>query len=243
MSKKTLDKPSYLVIKEQIEDMITSGQLAIGGKLPSEMQMAKSFHVSRETFRSAIKLLEQEGKVNVKHGVGTFVTTPLPNIDNSLEKLTKIGELIQSAGLIEGEKKEYSDVVPATREWADYLSINEGEPIVQHERIRTANGEPVVCSLNLMPKSIVGNVFEQEELHGSLTEFLENNCHIRTVRSDTELTVPLHIDRYCQKLLIHPHTTVMQMIQLHYDELNRPVMLSYDYLRNDIFKFRIRRTR
>ncbi|WP_082393971.1 GntR family transcriptional regulator [Bacillus sp. JCM 19034] len=243
MNKKTTEKPSYLVIKEKIEEMIHTGKLAVGQRMPSEMQMAKSFQVSRETFRSAIKLLEQEGKVNVKHGVGTFVTSPLPKIDNSLEKLTKIGELIQSAGLIEGERKEYSDVVPATSEWADYLKVNGGDPVVQHERIRTANGEPVVCSLNVMPKSIVGNAFEQKELKGSLTEFLENHCKIKMIRSDAELAVPLHIDRYCQKLLIHPQTTVMQMIQLHYDELNRPVMLSYDYLRNDIFKFRIRRTR
>ncbi|UOE94822.1 GntR family transcriptional regulator [Alkalihalobacillus sp. LMS39] len=237
------EKPSYQLVKEKIEKMIDNGEVKVGEKFPSEIQMAKKFSVSRETFRSAVKLLESEGRVYVKHGVGTFITSPLPFIENSLEKLTRIGQLIQLAGLIEGEQKEFFDIVPATKEWAEYLSIQEGDLVVHHERIRTANGEPVVCSLNIMPKSIVGDTFEQKELTGSLTLFLEKECNIKFMRSDTELEVPLHIDRYCQKLLIHPQTTVMLLKQLHYDELNRPVMFSYDYLRNDIFKFRVRRTR
>src|SRR5699024_8172882 len=115
--------------------------------------------------------------------------------------------------------------------------------VVFHQRIRTANDEPVVFSQNIMPKSLVGDAFERKELKGSLTEFLEKECQMKTIRSDSELVVPLHTDKISQKLLIHPSTTVLLMKQLHYDEFNRPVMYSYDYFRNDVFTFQMRRTR
>ena len=236
-------KPNYIMIKEQLEQMIETGNYKPGDRLPSEPEMAKKFGVSRETFRSAIKLLEQEGKLFVKHGVGTFVVRPLPQILHSLEKLHSITAMIKSAGLQEGEKRESIRTENSTREWADNLEIQTGTPVIVHERIRTANGEPVVYSINILPKQLVGNIFEEKEFSGSLFKFLEEECNLRMIRADTELVVPLHTDRNSQKLLIKPETTILLMKQKHYDHSNRPVLYSLDYLRNDVFKFWIRRTR
>lgn len=236
-------KATYLMIKDELEEMIEQKVFKAGDKLPSETEMAKRFHVSRETFRSAIRLLEEEGKVIVKHGVGTFIRNPLPTIPCSLETLTKISDLIENANLKEGDKKEFSKVTTCEAEWAQKLQIDPGSSVVYHERIRTANDEPVVLSINIMPVSLVGDVFEKKPLTGSLTEYLEAECGIKTPVSDTELVVPLHTDKYSQKLLIHPDTTVLLMKQIHYDEFNFPVMYSCDYFRNDIFTFRIRRVR
>lgn len=236
-------KPNYMNIKEAIERQILHGKLNVGDKLPSEVEMAKKYGVSRETFRSAMKLLEEEGKVAIKRGVGTFIATPLKTIPSSLEKLTSITDIIRAASLREGEKREKIETVQCTKEWGGLLGIEEGSPVILHERVRTADGEPVVFSLNVIPKKIVGNVFEEKNFTGSLLRFIENECHLTLVSSDAEISVPLHTDRYCQKLLIHPHTTVLLMKQVHYDEFNRPVFYSVDYLRNDVFKFRMRRKR
>ncbi len=77
----------------------------MGEKLLSEIAMAKKYKVSRETFRSAIKLLEEEGRVTVKRGVGTFITSPLKTIPSSLERFTSITEIIRAASLKEGRRK------------------------------------------------------------------------------------------------------------------------------------------
>lgn len=45
------------------------------------------------------------------------------------------------------------------------------------------------------------------------------------------------------RLLKHPHATVLLLKQLHYDEMNRQVLYSLDYVRSDIFRFWVRRTR
>lgn len=236
-------KPSYIIIKEDIEKQISLGVLNIGDKLPSELDMAQKYGVSRETFRSATKLLEEDGKIFIKRGVGTFITSSLNTIPNSLDRLTSITEIIKGAGMKEGEKLEKVKTIRCDEEYAEYLNINEGDPVIHHERIRTAEDEPIVYSINIIPKSIVGSLFEEKKLSGSLLYFIEKECNLKVSHADAQIKVPLHTDPYCQKLLIHPHTTVLLMKQIHYDEINRPVFYSIDYLRNDVHKFWIRRKR
>ncbi|WP_100333123.1 GntR family transcriptional regulator [Bacillus alkalisoli] len=236
-------KPSYVKIKEQLDTLIQQGVFKVGERLPSEKEMAKRFEVSRETFRSAVKLLEQEDKLVVKHGAGTFVVNPLPKIANSLEKLGSVTTMIQSAGLTEGEQRESIRVEPCQAEWAEALLLEEGTPVIVHKRIRTANDEPVVFSQNILRKDLVKEEILESESVGSLFQYLEHACGLIITKADSELVVPLHTDRNCQKLLIHPETTVLLMKQLHYDNNNVPILYSYDYFRNDVFTFMIRRLR
>ncbi|MCI3922919.1 GntR family transcriptional regulator [Paenibacillus sp. TRM 82003] len=231
-------------IKNMIEQMIDRRQLTVGQQLPSELKMAEKFGVSRETFRAAVRLLESEGRLLVKHGVGTFIIQPPPSIPSSLEKLASIGTMIRSAGLQEEERNEsVRREQCSNQEWCRLLGLEEEEPVVILERMRIVNGEPSVYSVNILPYSIVGDTLAEEEFKGSLFQHLERRCSTVVTRAHTEIKVPLHIDPHCQKLLIHPETTVLQLNQLHYDESNRPVLYSLDYMRNDIFQFWVQRTR
>lgn len=236
---------SYQQIKQEIGRMIDSKLWKVGQKLPSEYELAKYFGVSRETLRTAIKLLEQEGKLLVKHGVGTFVIKPLPMIPSRLEILQSIGTMIKLAGLTEEENKEMIGEVACRKEWAEALNIEEGSSVVKMERIRYADGDAVAYSINIMPKELVGDVFDRIDFSGSLFGFLEEKCKILIARADTELLVPLKKDKYVQRLQIdkEEETPVILMKQLHYDEQNREVLYSLDYLRNDVFNFWIRRER
>ncbi|WP_248924149.1 GntR family transcriptional regulator [Paenibacillus hamazuiensis] len=232
----------HLTIKQKLEVMIEEGTYRIGDRLPSELAMARELGVSRETFRSAVRLLEEEGKLLVKHGVGTFVIQPLPTIPSSLEKLSSVGTMIRSAELEEGESRVSLKPGGCPPEAAQALGIAPGDPVIVLERIRTANGEPVVYSINTIPRQLAGDAFDRYDFQGSLLGFFESRLGRKIATADTEIAVPLHIDRNCQRLLLHPQTTVLLLKQLHYDEANRPVLYSLDYMRNDVFTFRIRRT-
>ncbi|KAB7672577.1 GntR family transcriptional regulator [Bacillus sp. B1-b2] len=236
-------KPLYVSIKEKIEADIQLGILKSGDRLPSEVGLAATFKVSRETVRSAIRLLEEEGKVYVKHGVGTFVVNPLPITPNSLEKLMSVTSMIKYAGLEDGEKQERIKLIQPTNEWTELLQLEDGEEVIIHERIRTANEEPVVFSQNILAETLVKQKMIHQGSIGSLFDYLKKECNIDIARATTEIVVPLHTDRNCQKLLIRPETTVLLLKQLHYDYQNRPVLYSLDYFRNDVFTFTVNRTR
>ena len=58
----------------QIEDLIASGVLKQGRRLPSERELAEMLHVSRPKLREALQVLEERGLVSTRHGEGTFVS-------------------------------------------------------------------------------------------------------------------------------------------------------------------------
>lgn len=151
--------------------------------------------------------------------------------------------MIQLAGLEEGERQESLIGKPCRKDWAKILGVEAGSEVITLERFRTANSEPVAYSLNVIPKAYVGELFELKNFSGSLFSFLEREFRIRLVHADTELIVPKETDIYSKKLRIKPDTTILLMKQLHYDETNRPVLFSLDYLRNDVFHFWVRRHR
>lgn len=58
----------------QIEDLIASGILKQGRRLPSERDLAEMLNVSRPKLREALRALEERGLIVSKHGEGTFVS-------------------------------------------------------------------------------------------------------------------------------------------------------------------------
>jgi len=60
-------------IIEQVRDLITSGQIKPGDRLPAERELAQQLNVGRSTVREAIRVMESMGLLNVRAGEGTFL--------------------------------------------------------------------------------------------------------------------------------------------------------------------------
>ncbi len=83
----------YENIVSQIEERIVAGELKHGDQLPSENELAKQFAVSRTAVREAIKALREKRLVEVRPGVGTFITNGTPDaVRHSLGLLMKVGQ-------------------------------------------------------------------------------------------------------------------------------------------------------
>jgi len=61
------------IILEQIKDFIIKGHLNVGDKLPTEMELAEKFQVSRTSVREALSALSLTGILEVRQGEGIFV--------------------------------------------------------------------------------------------------------------------------------------------------------------------------
>jgi len=68
----------------EIKNELMRGALKAGDKLPSEVELARRFTVSRTAVREAIKMLVALGVVQIKRGNGTYITTDVssPIIDS-----------------------------------------------------------------------------------------------------------------------------------------------------------------
>jgi GntR family transcriptional repressor for pyruvate dehydrogenase complex len=62
-------------IIEQVRDLIVSGRLRPGDRLPAERELARTLRVGRSAVREAIRAMESLGIVEARAGEGTFVAT------------------------------------------------------------------------------------------------------------------------------------------------------------------------
>lgn len=67
------DGTRYRQIIERLRQLIVSGELEPGDRLPPERTLAESFGVSRNSVREAIRALAEKGVVESRRGAGTFV--------------------------------------------------------------------------------------------------------------------------------------------------------------------------
>jgi DNA-binding GntR family transcriptional regulator len=68
--------PKYQQLAELIRSRILDGTYLIGEQLPPEVALMEETGYSRDTVRSAVKILRESGWVTVTHGLGTFVNPP-----------------------------------------------------------------------------------------------------------------------------------------------------------------------
>ncbi len=83
----------YAVVYNKILQMIQEGMYPEGSKLVSEPLLAEQMNVSRSTLRQALALLQEDGIIEARRGVGNFVrktmdagATGLERMDNPLYK-------------------------------------------------------------------------------------------------------------------------------------------------------------
>jgi len=104
---RSISKPPSIpeVVLEEIQRLITEGELRPGDRLPSETELAEHFGVGRSSIREAMRVLHLLGVIEVIQGKGTFVRQPsiLPlMIDWSrIAQMGVIAEVMEARQFIE----------------------------------------------------------------------------------------------------------------------------------------------
>src|SRR5687767_10756266 len=120
--RKTLTEIAQLELRQAI----TGGTFRPGSQLPTEAELCEMLGVSRTVVREALRVLEDDGLVVRRHGVGTFVRNH-PIIKN-LNFNYGITNMIESAGFKSGTSYLAFQKETAYAEKAKQLSVPLGTP-------------------------------------------------------------------------------------------------------------------
>ena len=98
----------YRQIAKQVQGLISSGEFAVGSRLPAERDLAMQLGFSRPSVREALIALEVEGVIEVRTGSGIYVKTlgkKKPAQANALNTPAEWGplEVMRARSLIEAE--------------------------------------------------------------------------------------------------------------------------------------------
>ncbi len=168
--------PLYYQVREDIRRRIEAGEWPPGSTIPSEPELQEIYGVSRATIRQALSELVMEGLLIRKQGKGTFVAPP--KIVEPLPRLLSFTEEMRAVGLEPSTRSTKVEVVQTPpRRARETLRLSADEPFLRIERVRCANGQPVVLLVSYLPVSL--GVDPREDFSGSLYELLEGKYGIR----------------------------------------------------------------
>jgi DNA-binding GntR family transcriptional regulator len=183
--------------------------------------------------------LEQEGYVVRRQGSGTYVTRR-PKLRNSLDQNFSYTNYLEHAGIRAGKKIISAKSVPADSEVAEALSLDEGERVVEIRRLRTADGQPAVYSVDSIPADIVSVSANRSALRGSLYRLLAEQRH--PVDHGEAIVSPTVADAELAQLLDVDKGTLLQHLrQVDYDTSDRPVMFSLEWHVPSVFEVSVYR--
>jgi GntR family transcriptional repressor for pyruvate dehydrogenase complex len=83
----------------RIKEMIVSGELRPGDRLPPEKELSETLGLSRNSLREAVKALELARVLDVRRGDGTYVTSLTPSL--LLDAMSFLVDVHQDASVLE----------------------------------------------------------------------------------------------------------------------------------------------
>jgi GntR family transcriptional regulator, transcriptional repressor for pyruvate dehydrogenase complex len=126
-------------VVENIRELISSGQLKPGDKLPSERELAEMMNVSRPTIREGFKILSAMGFLSIRQGNGVFVADESVRLDNlaailflqtdTFYELFEVRKMIETESAANAAKKGTSDflqqIYDSTRDTYNKLVVKQ----------------------------------------------------------------------------------------------------------------------
>lgn len=140
-----------------------------GDKLPTERMIQQNFGVSRQTVRSALKVLIERGLLYNVQGSGTYVAersdaTYIPRVDTFVDDMRRRG--------FEGSTRMIATRwMDATEEISTHLSVPVGEKVLFVRRLRLANHEVIGFERSYFVKAAASSILDamMAEMSGAMS--------------------------------------------------------------------------
>ena len=214
------------------------GDLQMGAKLVNEEGLAARFDVSRSSVREAVTALVTAGYLERRHGSGTYVVG-LPGPRHALDATLSYTQMIADAGMAPGLTVLNVLRRPATDAESSELGLTLGEPVRELERIRTADGRPVVYSRDVIPEHIVAEVADtrfSRSLYSLLAEI-----GVPVVNAHAVLTPVIADRRFARLLNVRAGSALQRIGEIDFTVGGHPVVVSTEWHVPGIFELRVNR--
>lgn len=114
----------YQDLARKLHAEIAEGRYVVGGRLPSERELAQKYNLSRPTVREAIIALEVQGFVEVRVGSGAYVVKPADGQGTPGFSVSAI-ELTEARLMFEGEAAALAATQVSAEDLAEIASLVE----------------------------------------------------------------------------------------------------------------------
>ncbi|MEY8037808.1 GntR family transcriptional regulator [Saccharopolyspora cebuensis] len=222
-----------------LAELVLSGDLEPGDRLPSEAELCARYNVSRITVRAALRSLQDAGYIAVRHGRGSMLLPRADSIAAGLDRLCPLETFAAESGNRISSTDQHVEAVSFDDRTARLLGVRAGSPGVVVRRTELYGGTPVGRVVEHVPDGVLPPSRLREP--GAVLDRLLTDVGVEY--TDCDLT-PVVLDRELAEAL----SVDVGSPALHLDELarvgdGRIVARSQAWLLPEHFRFALRRRR
>lgn len=236
---KTIDKPMYIKLYDQILENIANKKYSTNDKLPSENAFAHEFNVNRHTVRQALQLLKDEGHIYTQKGKGNFISNI--KVPYSISDKSSYSQKIQDLGYEPKTKLLSADIVEPTVEVAKSLGLNSKLKVIELKLLRFANDLPITVSYSYFDayrfREIINNLdIEPFSLYRVLEQCYPN---MEIIKMSTVFEALNPTAELSSLLNLHSNTPILSASTISKDQNGELVEYGTSYSRADAVKIKV----
>ncbi|MFC4138770.1 MULTISPECIES: GntR family transcriptional regulator [unclassified Microbacterium] len=145
----SVGQPLRVAVYSRLAEGIRAGIFPLASALPRETELGAALGVSRTVVREALMLLEEDGLISTRRGVGRFVADALPVV--GLEELRPLEEALADAGDDVGVRQLEFVLQPSTDFVGGRLGLDAEANTWFRESVIERAGEPVALLQEHLP--------------------------------------------------------------------------------------------
>jgi DNA-binding GntR family transcriptional regulator len=228
----------YAELAETLVKEIAAGQMAVGDKLPSEVDMAQQRGVSRATVRAALDIVEGLGLISRRRRSGTHVEAVAPQ-GRYVQSVTRVEDLVQYAAETERHVKHIEEVV-ADDELAAKLACRPGQRWLNVRMLRTEPDEGApICWTEVYLEPTIGKRIRRyvRQAKGLICDVMEDKCGVVVVEVQQSMRA-VKVDSWmAQQLACNDDDAALEIVRRYKDSAGRAVQITISTHPGDRFEY------
>lgn len=230
-------------VHAQLIQQMRTGVYAGCDQLPRESELAKVMGISRTQLRDILAVLECEGFITRRHGVGTLINRHVLQLPTRIDTEQEFMDMIHASGYTPSVLSVTAEECAATADEAQKLGLQEGTKLMRCNKLCAANKHPAIYCEDMFDAALLQNVPTEKELRVPIFQLLQEKCRLNCYM-DVSRLMPVVADAHLAALLqVAPGTPLMYIEEVDYDVDGKPILFSRQYFVNDYFHHNIIRKR
>ena len=181
-------KPRFQLVKDFLLNGINNQRYPVGSRIPTEMQLAQQFNVSRMTVHKAIRDLVNAGYLVRYQGQGTFVCEQKPV--SAFADIRNIADEIRLRGHQYSNRVIRLEQISASAAVATQLGIRTGSPVYLSCIVHLENGQPVQLEERYINPQFAPDYLQQDFTQTTPNEYLTQTCPASDAEHIIEAILP-----------------------------------------------------
>jgi GntR family transcriptional regulator len=143
--------PLHLQLAERLRQLIITGEYQPGDRLSPEKELVDRFGLSRVTVRNGLALLEREGWILKRQGLGTFVCN---TIEQELDSVQTMSEVARANGIITDTRLLSFGPAAAPKSIAKALGRRANQKLLRIEKLHADDVSPIALTQSFVPLEV-----------------------------------------------------------------------------------------